>query len=348
MTICVIDDNAVNLALVIGLARQIQDQEVLSFDHPGAALQALAITAVDLILVDYMMPDIDGVEVIKCLRGMALHTDTPIAMVTTLDQRSVRLAALEAGATDFITKPIDALEFKVRAKNLMKLGIATRILRDRAEWLASEVAAATRSLSQREHEIIVTLARAAEYRDPETGAHIRRMARYCGLIAEQLGCQKAFVEDIVRAAPMHDVGKIAVADAVLLKPGALTPDEREDMQRHTQFGGEILAGSTAPIIKLAHEIATTHHERFDGQGYPLGLRGRAIPLSGRIAAVADVFDALTSERPYKKAWSLEEARAFLVKERGRQFDPSCVDAFMARWDDITTIVKDASPLSAAA
>jgi putative two-component system response regulator len=147
---------------------------------------------------------------------------------------------------------------------------------------------------------------------------------------------------------MHDVGKIAVADAVLLKPGALTPNEREDMQRHTQFGGEILAGSTAPIIKLAHEIATTHHERFDGQGYPLGLRGRAIPLSGRIAAVADVFDALTSERPYKKAWSLEEARAFLVKERGRQFDPSCVDAFMARWDDITAIIKDASPLSAAA
>ena len=348
MTICVIDDNAVNLALVIGLARQIQNDEVLSFDHPANALEALAATPADLILVDYMMPDIDGVEVIKRVRAMGLHADTPIAMVTTLDQRAVRIAALEAGATDFISKPIDALEFKVRAKNLMKLGIATRILRDRAEWLAGEVAAATRSLSQREQEIIVTLARAAEYRDPETGAHIRRMARYCGLIAAQMGCKRDFVDDIVRAAPMHDVGKIAVADAVLLKPGALTPDERVDMQRHTQFGGEILAGSSAPIIKLAHEIATTHHERFDGQGYPLGLRGRAIPLSGRIAAVADVFDALTSERPYKKAWSLEDARAFLVKERGHHFDPTCVDAFMARWDDIVAIAKDASPLSAAA
>jgi response regulator RpfG family c-di-GMP phosphodiesterase len=348
MTICVIDDNAVNLALVIGLARQIQDEEVLSFDHPARALAALAETSSDLILVDYMMPDIDGIEVIKRLRAMPLHADTPIAMVTTLDQRAVRIAALEAGATDFISKPIDALEFKVRAKNLMKLGVATRILRDRAEWLASEVAAATRSLTQREQEIIVTLARAAEYRDPETGAHIRRMARYCGLIAEQMGCNRRFIDDLVRAAPMHDVGKIAVADAVLLKPGALTADERREMQRHTQFGGEILAGSNAPIIKLAHEIATTHHERFDGKGYPLGLRGRAIPLSGRIAAVADVFDALTSERPYKRAWSIEEARAFLEHERGGHFDPDCVNALIARWDDIIAIAKDANAAQLAA
>ncbi|MBL8572893.1 MAG: response regulator [Hyphomicrobiaceae bacterium] len=337
MSVIIIDDSPVNVMLMQGLARQVHGGDIHAFTNPLEAMTCMPGEDPDLILVDYMMPEIDGLEVIARLRADPRLVDTPIVMVTTADQRAVRIKALEEGATDFITKPIDATEFKARMRNLLRLKDAARLLRGRADELAREVAKATKELADREEEIILRLSRAAEYRDSETGMHILRMAHYSRIIAEGLGCDPDYVNDLWRAAPMHDVGKIAVPDAILLKPGRFTPEERVEMERHTRFGQEILGGSQAPLIKLASEIAGSHHERWDGKGYPLGLSGTDIPLSGRIAAVADVFDALTSERPYKKPWSLEQARAYLVTERGQHFDPACVDAFFAGWARVLEI-----------
>lgn len=337
MSVIIIDDSPVNVMLMQGLARQIHQGEIHAYTSPLEAMAALAGEDPDLILVDYMMPELDGLEVIARLRADPRFVDTPVVMVTTADQRAVRIKALEEGATDFITKPIDATEFKARMRNLLRLKDAARLMRGRADELAREVAKATKELADREEEIILRLSRAAEYRDSETGMHIVRMAHYSRIIAEELGLDADFVEDLWRAAPMHDVGKIAVPDAILLKPGRFTPEERVEMERHTRYGQEILGGSSAPLIRLAAEIAGSHHERWDGKGYPRGLRGSEIPLCGRIAAVADVFDALTSVRPYKQAWSVDQARDYLLAERGQHFDPACVDAFLAGWTRVMDI-----------
>jgi putative two-component system response regulator len=258
-------------------------------------------------------------------------------MVTACEQTTVRYAALDAGATDFLRKPVDPVEVKSRLRNLFKLREVQNQLRQRCSGLVDEVSATTRELIDREEEIIYRLSRAAEYRDTETGAHIARMARYCRLIAEALGLDKNACRTIYLAAPMHDIGKIAVADSILLKPARLTPEERAVMEHHTLHGHKILADSKSPLIRQAAEIAVSHHERWDGSGYPKGLRGVEIPLFGRIAAVADVFDALTSERPYKSAWKPEDAKAHIVEASGSHFDPACVNAFCGRWDDVMSI-----------
>lgn len=337
MSTLIVDDNAVNLTLMKTLAEQVDPSEVYAFDDPTEALASLDKIDFDLILVDYFMPAIDGIEFIERVRARRHFEEVPVVMVTTADQRSVRLEALEAGATDFLSKPIDPTEFKARVKNLLRLRAASRFLRDRAQWLAREVGKVTSALSAREEEIIMRLARAAEYRDAETGSHIVRMARYCTLIAEALNCPESVCRNIYLAAPMHDVGKIGISDTILMKPGTLTNEERQEMQRHATVGKEILEGSGSELVQLAAEIAASHHERWDGTGYPLGLRGDAIPLSGRIAAVADVFDALTSERPYKRAWTMDEAKAFLVEQSGKHFDPACIEAFLSRWDEVLRI-----------
>jgi len=203
------------------------------------------------------------------------------------------------------------------------------------------VADATLTIAEREEEIILRLSRAAEFRDSDTGAHIIRMAQYCRILAEGLGMDHNQCRLIYLAAPMHDVGKIGVRDAVLLKAGRLTAEERVEIEKHTLYAEEILSGSSSPLIELGREIAVTHHERWDGAGYPRGLRGHEIPVCGRIAAVADVFDALTSERPYKSAWSTERAREFIAEGSGKQFDPQCVAAFENRWEAVLSVYRSA-------
>jgi len=210
-------------------------------------------------------------------------------------------------------------------------------LADRATWLAEKVAEATSAILDREREMITRLSRAAEFRDPETGAHIIRMAHYSRLIAEQIGLPKEDQDLILGAAPMHDVGKIAIPDHILLKPGRLVEDEMVIMKTHAEKGYEILRGSKSKMLDLASLIAWTHHEKVDGSGYPRGLKGEDIPLQGRIVAVADVFDALTSERPYKQAWELERAIQWLRDGEGQHFDPVCVEAFLARRRDFLEI-----------
>lgn len=203
-----------------------------------------------------------------------------------------------------------------------------------AAQLAREVAAAVALVEEREREIVSTLMRAAENRDTETGDHIARVSTYTGLIAEALGLAPTECRLLSLAAAMHDVGKIAIPDAILLKPGPLTPEERTEMEQHAARGQRILGGSASPVMRLAAEIAASHHERWDGKGYPYGLKEEAIPLSGRMVAVADVFDALTTERPYKKAWSPEEAQAHLMENAGAHFDPRIVEAFLSRWSQV--------------
>jgi len=337
MSILIIDDNATNLMLLAALAGSASELPTACIADPVEALHWCAVNVPALVLVDYRMPHLSGSELITLFRRLPGMADIPIIVITTENDRAVRQEALAAGATDFLAKPVDAVEFRLRVRNLLALSQARVLLADRARLLAGEVAAALEDLAGRERELVTRLARAAEFRDPETGAHIQRMARYSELIARALGLPLAYQQRLLEAAPLHDVGKLATPDHILLKPGRLTDDEMVVMRRHAEHGGQILAGSASPLLQLAEDIARAHHEKFDGSGYPGGLAGAAIPLAARIVAVADVFDALTSVRPYKRAWPMEQARAFIEEHSGSHFCPECASAFLACWDEVVAI-----------
>jgi putative two-component system response regulator len=347
MRIAIVDDNPVNLKLMESLVKRANTEyQPLTFQDSAEGLAWCMSNETDLIIVDYMMPAPDGLEFIRRYRERAENADIPVLMITADHEKETRYAALEAGANDFLTKPIDNAEFRARLRNMMALRRSQKALADRAAWLAEKVAEATSEILDREHEMITRLSRAAEFRDPETGAHIQRMSNYSHLIAMQLSLPQAEQELILRAAPMHDVGKIAIPDHILLKPGKLDDAEFTIMKTHAEKGYEILRGSRSNLLDVAAIIARSHHEKFDGSGYPNGLVGEVIPLHGRIVAVADVFDALTTERPYKKAWEIERAVDFLHAGAGSHFDPLCVAAFIARLDDALIIrdsFQDAAP-----
>jgi putative two-component system response regulator len=261
----------------------------------------------------------------------------PVVMITANDQKQLRYRALDQGANDFLTKPVDKVEFLARTRNMLIVSDARKQLADRAAWLAEEVRKATAEILDREQETVIRLCRAAEYRDPETGAHILRMAHYSRLIAKQLRLSPEDQELLLQAAPLHDIGKVGIADKILLKPGRLDSDEFALMKQHAMFGHELLKGSSSRVLQAGADIACGHHEKFDGSGYPSGLKGQDIPIFSRIVAVADVFDALTSERPYKKAWSLEAAVDFLRAGAGSHFDPDCINAFLEVWDEAMVV-----------
>ena len=337
MKILVVDDSPVNLKLLGTLvACAGGEAPTCMADAPAALAHALR-QPQDLIVVDYMMPGIDGLQFIERLRASEAGRDPPIIMVTTADALAVRQRALALGATDFITKPIDSVELKLRVRNLLSLRRAQNLLADRAALLAAEVTAATADVRAREHELVMRLARAAESRDPETGGHIQRMAHYSALVAGELDLDAGWRGRLLAAAPMHDIGKVGTPDHILLKPGRLDPAELAQMREHARIGERILADSASPLLQMACEIAGAHHERWDGGGYPRGLAGEAIPLSARIVAVADVLDALTSARPYKAAWSFDAAREHIAGGRGSHFDPRCVDALLGAWDAVLAI-----------
>ena len=291
----------------------------------------------DLVIVDYMMPEMDGLEFIRLLREIPGREAIPVLMITANDQKQIRYRALDIGANDFLTKPVDKVEFLARAKNMLTLNDARKKLADQAAWLAEEVRKATHEVVERERETVIRLSRAAEFRDPETGAHILRMAHFSQIIARGMGLSESDQYLLLEAAPMHDIGKVGIADKILLKPGRLEPEEFEIMKRHATIGYELLQGSSSRVLQAGAEIARGHHEKFDGSGYPQGLKGEDIPIFSRIVAVADVFDALTSERPYKKAWDVEAAVDFLKAGSGSHFDPACVTAFLNAWDDVQRV-----------
>lgn len=337
MQVVIVDDNPVNLKLMESLVKRAGEHTPLGFQDSAAGLAWCMANSPDLVIVDYMMPPPDGLEFIRRFRESPVNADIPVLMITADHEKETRYTALETGANDFLTKPIDNAEFRARMRNMLALRRSQKALSDRAAWLAEKVGEATAEILDREREMITRLSRAAEFRDPETGAHIQRMANYSRLIAEQLGLSGTEQDLILRAAPMHDVGKIAIPDHILLKPGRLDADELAIMRSHAEKGYEILRGSKSGLLDAAAVIARTHHEKWDGSGYPHGLRGEGIPLHGRIVAVADVFDALTTERPYKQAWEMERATRFLHENAGVHFDPACTQAFLARLDDALQI-----------
>lgn len=335
--VLIVDDTEINLILFGALVKKLDNCESHSFADSRAGLAWAQENVPDLVIVDYMMPDIDGLEFIRLLRETPGRDAVPVLMITANDQKQIRYRALDMGANDFLTKPVDKVEFLARAKNMLTLNDARKKLSDQAAWLAEEVRKATREIVERERETVFRLSKAAEYRDPETGAHILRMAHYSQVIARGLGLPVAQQDLLLEAAPMHDIGKVGIADKILLKPGRLDHDEFEIMKQHAIFGYELLKGSSSKVLQAGAEIARGHHEKFDGSGYPAGIRGHDIPIFSRIVAVADVFDALTSERPYKKAWEIEAAVDFLKAGSGTHFDPECVNAFLDAWEDIMAI-----------
>lgn len=339
MAIAIVDDTPLNLTLIQALVRKLTPPgtEIVCFTSPTEGLDWCATHEPDLIIVDYMMPDLNGVEFIQAVRQHHPTDIVPILMVTAAHEKEVRYESLSAGANDFLTKPIDRHEFDPRVRTMLTLRESQKRMRNWNDDLQQAVLRQTADIVARERETITRLARAAEYRDPETGAHILRMAHYSRLIAERMGVSEELCDRLLSAAPMHDVGKVGTPDHILLKPGRLTDDEMVIMRRHASIGHDILKGSSSPMIQLAAEIALTHHEKFDGSGYPEGLAGEAIPLMGRIVAVADVFDALTSARPYKPAWEIDRAVDFMKEQRGAHFDPACVDAFFMEWDEVLAI-----------
>lgn len=337
--VLIIDDNRANMVLIEHLLRKIPDCGSELQQDPAAALAWCKSQIPDLVIVDYMMPGMDGIEFIRRFRELPGTAEIPILMVTANSTMDVRYAALEAGSNDFLTKPINKAEFVPRVKNMLELRRGQRLLGDRVLLLADEVRKATERLRESEREALFRLSKLAEYRDPETGSHILRMAHYSKHIAARLGLSVEEQELILEAAPMHDIGKVGIPDEILLKPGKLTGEEFDIIKTHARLGYEVLKGSSSRVLVVGAEIALSHHEKFDGSGYPGGLKGEDIPLYGRIVAVADVFDALTSERPYKKAFDVETAKKIIQEGDGKHFDPACVSAFFQNWDDVLSIMN---------
>jgi putative two-component system response regulator len=341
--ILVVDDEDHNLHLMETLLLPLGYKVVLARDGEEA-LEKVQLNPPDLILLDVMMPGLNGFEVAKSLKEGEDTKAIPIVMVTFLKEVEDRVRALEAGADDLLTEPVDKTELRARVQSLLKVKAYNDHMREHQKELEEEVTKKTEQLRVAFERIreaslagIYRLSRAAEFKDEDTGAHIMRMSNYSATIGRKLGLSEKVVESILYAAPMHDVGKIGIPDHILLKKGKLNPGEWEIMKQHTIMGREILKGSDSGFIKLAEVIALTHHEKWDGTGYPKGLKGVKIPLEGRIAAIADVFDALTCKRPYKEAFSLEKAFTIIKAERGKHFDPAVVDAFFAVQDEIVSI-----------
>ena len=328
-TVLILDDQGTSRAIlaqiVRGLGAGLLIQETTA---PESALTWADTDIADLVLVDYVMPGMNGIEFIQRLRQVPGYEHVPVIMITIKQDTQTRYAALDAGVTDFLTKPVDVHECMARCRNLLTLRQQQLILEDKSRLLEVMVSEATAEIRSREKETLMRLARAGEYRDTDTAKHLLRMSRYSGLLAEAIGLSAEEAELIELAAPLHDIGKIGIPDSILRKSGSLTEAEIEVMRQHPQIGHDILQDSPSKYLRLGGEIALAHHERYDGSGYPLGIAGEDIPLSARIVAIADVFDALTSVRPYKAAWSIEAAMQYLSKESGRHFDPALVTVML--------------------
>ncbi|MCY7353840.1 MAG: two-component system response regulator [Lysobacter sp.] len=338
MNIVIVDDQTSARTMLRHILEDISPElEVLDFGDPEAALRWCDENRPDLLLLDYRMPVIDGLEFARRFRRPLLHRDVPIVLVTVVGDEPIRQAALDAGVIDFLVKPVRPRELRARCRNLLQLRQQSESVKQRALSLEQRLLSSMHEVEERERETLSRRARAIEYRDSGTSAYLERMAHVAGLIAEDMGLFEDEVRMIELAAPLHDIGKIAIPDALLLKTGPLTAEEMLVMRRHPRIGHELLNGSQNRFIQTGAIIALHHHERFDGSGYPDGLVGEAIPLEARIVTVADVFDALISPRPYKVAWSIEDALGYIVEESGKLFDPRCVNALLRnreRLDDI--------------
>jgi putative two-component system response regulator len=337
--IFVIDDEAANLKLMSKLlASQNQQQhQLVLIQDPREVLHHYRQARPDLILLDINMPHLDGYQVMAQLKALDDPLLPPIVILTAQHGHEHLLKALASGARDFLGKPFDRTELLMRVRNLLDAQLAHKMVHDQRAALQQMVNVRTEALHQSRLEMVLRLGRAAEYRDNETGLHIIRMSQYCALLAKSLGWNDTDCDLMLHASPMHDVGKIGIPDAILLKQGKLDAHEWRIMQTHVAIGAAILQDGDSDLLQLARLIAQSHHEKWDGSGYPDGLAGAAIPQAGRIVALADVFDALTSARPYKPAWPLADAIAFIEHQAGIHFDPQVVEHFQRSLPQILAI-----------
>ena len=357
--ILIVDDEELNIQVVSAYLKVAGYNDVTYTTDPLCVLSLMAAAQPDLVLLDIHMPQINGLDVLRQIRAIDALTHLPVVVLTSATGDEVRMEALETGATDFLNKPVNCCELSARVRNILMAKGYQDTLRNQSTALESAVRQRTLELEASRRALVGCLARAAEYRDDNTGHHILRVGRYARLIGEELGLTPSTLADLEDAAKLHDLGKIGVPDAILKKPAPLTDDEYAEIQKHCNFGkkiigplsvaewqtlrqhvlygGQILEAAESPMLVMAKRIALTHHERWDGTGYPLGLLGEDIPVEGRIVAVADVFDALSSRRPYKPPFPINKCFEILQDGRGTHFDPRVLDAFLTRREDVVRI-----------
>ncbi|MBF0247309.1 MAG: response regulator [Alphaproteobacteria bacterium] len=337
----VVDDNITNVMLLTKLLQAEGYTDVEGITDPREFKAKWEAQPYDLVLLDIRMPHIDGYGVMEQLKAMVEVGDYPPVMVLTAQtDNETKLKALEYGAQDFLHKPFDRVEALTRIRNLVEVRLLHKQVRNQNEILEERVRERTKELEETRLEVVRRLGTAAEYKDNETGMHVVRMSKVAKVLAQAVGMSDEDANLLLAAAPMHDIGKIGIPDGVLLKPGRLTPEERVIMETHAQIGAEILGDHEWPLMQMARTVAITHHEKWNGKGYPKGLEGEEIPLVGRIVAVADVFDALTSTRPYKEGWPVEKAVNLIREEAGQHFDPGVVEKFLEHLDEIVRITHE--------
>lgn len=343
--ILIVDDDHVQR----GILSAICEREGYRVNQAASGVEALFLIsrrAPDLILLDVMLPDTNGYAITRKLKTTTVSAGIPIILISAWNERDARLRRLDAGAEDFVTKPVDRAELTTRIRNLLGLKTFHDMLRHNNRLLERQVDQKTQEVRQQCIETVITLTRAAEYRDENTGNHVSRISHYTATLAERLGMDEQFRDHIFYASPMHDIGKLAIPDHILLKPGPLTGDEWEIMKTHTTLGREILGTHSTPYLAMGAQIAQSHHEYWDGSGYPHGLKGEAIPLAARMMTVCDVYDALRSKRPYKTNTSHEETLHTMrhgdARVRPEQFDPEIMNAFFACHDRFEQIYSGLS------
>lgn len=344
--ILIVDDNPANVALLEMVLVNEGFTQVHSTMDPRTVIACYLAEHFDLILLDIRMPYMDGFEVMAALNAHMVDDYLPILVLTAQQDLPTRQKALKSGAKDFLTKPFNPEEVLQRIRNMLEVRILYLERLKQTETLETKVQERTKALEHKQAqlretrlEIVHCLGRAGEYRDNETGMHVVRMSKFTQHLALVAGYSESYADMLLNASPMHDVGKIGIPDNVLLKPGKLDAEEWVIMQTHTSIGGEILGDHPSEMMHMAHTIAVSHHEKWDGSGYPKQLRGEAIPLEGRLSAVCDVFDALTSTRPYKEPWPLDKALNLIKEGAGSHFDPTLVPLFLNNMDAILDIQK---------
>ncbi len=324
-SVLIVDDQSTSRTILTHVVKSINSKiKVVEKNNPEQALEWATQHTADLVFVDYVMPEMNGTEFVRLLKTLPQYESVPVIMITIKKDADTRYAALDAGVADFLSKPVDIYECTARSKNLLTMHQQHIALQNRSNLFENLVKAATAEIKSREKETLMRLARAGEHKDYDTAMHLQRMSLYSRAIAETIGLSNEEAEIIELASPLHDIGKIGIPDSILLKKGNLDDQELKLMRKHPIIGYEILQDSPSKYLQKGSEIALAHHERFDGSGYPYALKGADIPLSARIVAIADVFDALTSVRPYKEAWSIDKALEYVREESGKHFDPDLV------------------------
>ena len=335
--ILVIDDQEAQVRLVESILKGAGYTRVHSLTDPRLAMRHYSDIQPDLVMLDLNMPYLNGFQVMQQFAAIEGSDWIPVLVVSGEDEGEVLIRALQGGAQDFVAKPFDRTEILTRIRNMLEVRMLHNEVKDQNRLLEERVRERTVELRETQLDVVHRLGRCAEYRDDVTGNHIHRVSRFCERLGHASGMTPQEAEILRDASTMHDVGKVGIPDSILRKPGKLTPDEWEIMKSHTVIGAGMLAGGRSDLLQTAEKIAMFHHERWDGSGYPMGMRGTDIPMVGRITSVCDVFDALTSERSYKVAWTPEAARAEIERQSGTQFDPDVVKLFIGIWPDILRI-----------